>query len=230
MPPVAILAGGLGTRLAGVAAGLPKGMVPVAGRPFLEHVLDRLARHGVTRVVICRGHLGEIIERDLGDGGRFGLSLAYSDEGPEPIGTAGALRLALPLLGERFLVMYGDTYLRVDYRAVAVAHARSGREALMTVLRNRGRWGTSNVDYARGLVRAYDNRTPPPRAEWIDYGLLSMTPAALAGDERDLTEVLRALAARGELAGMAVRARFYEIGTPGALAETERYLSSGRAG
>jgi MurNAc alpha-1-phosphate uridylyltransferase len=200
-------------------------MVPVAGRPFLEHVLDRLARHGVTRVVVCRGHLGEVIERGLGDGRRHGLSIAYSDEGPEPIGTARALRLALPLLGERFLVMYGDTYLRVDYGAVAAAHARSGRDALMTVLRNRGRWGTSNVDYARGRVRAYDNRTPPPGAEWIDYGLLSMTPAALDGDEPALTEVLHDLAARGELAGMAVRARFYEIGTPEALAETERHLA-----
>ena len=230
MPPVAILAGGLGTRLADAAGGLPKGMVPVAGRPFLEHVLDRLARHGATEVVICRGHLGELIEQGFGDGSRFGLSIAYSDEGPDPIGTAGALRLALPLLGERFLVMYGDTYLRVDYRAVAVAHARSGREALMTVLRNRGRWGTSNVDYAHGRVRAYDDRTPPPGAEWIDYGLLSMTPAALAGDEPALTEVLRGLAARGELAGAAVRARFYEIGTPEALAETERYLARARAG
>ena len=225
MPPVAILAGGLGTRLAGAAGGLPKGMVPVVGRPFLEHVLDRLARHGATRVVICRSHLGEVIESGLGDGGRFGLSIAYSDEGPEPIGTAGALRLALPLLGDRFLVMYGDTYLRVDYGAVAAAHARSGREALMTVLRNRGRWGTSNVDYARGRVRAYDNRTPPAGAEWIDYGLLSMTPPALAGDEPALTQVLHRLAERGELAGRAVRARFYEIGTPAALAETEDYLA-----
>jgi NDP-sugar pyrophosphorylase family protein len=204
-------------------------MVPAAGRPFLEHVLGRLARHGVTEVVICRGYRGEVIERGLGDGSRFGLAIAYSDEGPEPIGTAGALRLALPLLGERFLVMYGDTYLRVDYGAVAAAHARSGRAALMTVLRNRGRWGTSNVDYARGRVRAYDNRTPPPRAEWIDYGLLSMTPAALAGGEPALTEVLRDLALRGELAGKAVRARFFEIGTPDALAETERYLTGSRA-
>ncbi len=119
-PPVAILAGGLGTRLGGAAAGLPKGMVPVAGRPFLEHVLERLARGGVDAGRHLprsprRGHRGAA----SATGRRFGLSIAYSDEGPEPIGTAGALRRALPLLGERFLVMYGDTYLRVDYAEVA---------------------------------------------------------------------------------------------------------------
>jgi NDP-sugar pyrophosphorylase family protein len=225
LPPVAILAGGLGTRLGDAARGLPKGMVPVAGRPFLEHVMARLARHGASRVVICRSHLGDAIEAGLGDGRRFGLSIAYSDEGDHPIGTAGALRMALPLLGERFLAMYGDTYLRVDYGEAAARHERSRRAGLMTVLRNRGRWGPSNAVYARGMVRAYDKRRPPAGAEWIDYGLLALTPRALAGDEADLAEALHGLAGAGELAGMPVRARFYEIGTPEALAETDRFLS-----
>jgi len=226
VPPVAILAGGLGTRLGVVATSRPKGMVEVAGRPFLEHVLDRLAREGVDRVVICRGHLGEVIERGLGDGERFGLSISYSDEGPDPIGTAGALRRALPLLGERFLVMYGDTYLQVDYAEAAAAHERSGLAALMTVLRNRGRWGPSNVVYAAGRVSAYDKRRPPRGAEWIDYGLLSLSASALASeDERELSDTLSRLAAEGALAGLPVRRRFYEIGTPEALAETDRYLA-----
>ena len=225
MPPVAILAGGLGTRLGAAAAGLPKGMVPVAGRPFLEHVMVRLARGGATQVVICRGHLGEAIEAGLGDGGRFGLAIAYSDEGERPIGTAGALRRALPLLGDRFLVMYGDTYLRVDYAEVAARHERSRLPGLMTVLRNNGRWGPSNVAYARGRVIAYDKRSPLRRAEWIDYGLLALTPTALEGGEPDLADVLHGLAERGRLAGMTVRSRFYEIGTPEGLAETGRFLS-----
>jgi MurNAc alpha-1-phosphate uridylyltransferase len=203
-------------------------MVPVAGRPFLEHVVERLARGGAGRVVICRAHLGEAIERGLGDGSRFGLRIAYSDEGPRPIGTAGALRRALPLLGERFLVMYGDTYLRVDYAAAAARHERSRLAGLMTVLRNRGRWDASNVVYERGRVLAYDKRSPPPGAEWIDYGLLALTAGALAGDEPDLSDVLHRLAGEGQLAGMPVRARFYEIGTPEALAETGRFLSRGR--
>jgi NDP-sugar pyrophosphorylase family protein len=224
LPPVAILAGGLGTRLGAAAAGMPKGMVPVAGRPFLEHVVALLARAGAGRIVICRSHLGELIESGLGDGARFGLRIDYSDEGPAPIGTAGALRRALPLLSDRFLAMYGDTYLRVDYAAVAEAHARSGAAGLMTVLRNRGRWGPSNVRYRRGRVEAYDKREPPAGAEWIDYGVLGLTPRALDGGETDLADVLRRLAAAGELAGLPVTRRFYEIGTPDALAETERFL------
>jgi NDP-sugar pyrophosphorylase family protein len=204
-------------------------MVPVAGRPFLEHVLELLARGGIARVVILRGHLGEAIEAGLGDGRRFGLAIDYSDEGPEPIGTAGALRRALPLLGERFLVTYGDTYLRVDPLAVAARHARSGLPGLMTVLRNRGRWDTSNAVYRDGLIRAYDKRSPPEGAEWIDYGMLSLTPEALKDrGEIDLAGVLTRLAAADRLAGMAVRRRFYEIGTREALAETERFLTRAR--
>lgn len=202
--------------------------MPVNGRPFLEHVVELLASNGTRRIVVCRGHLGETIERGLGDGSRFGLEIAYSDEGPVPIGTAGALRRALPLLGERFMVMYGDTYLRVDYPAVAEAHRRSGLSGLMTVLRNDGRWGPSNAVYARGRVRAYDKRDPPAEAAWIDYGLLVFRAGALAGgDEADLADVLTRLASAGELAGFPVRRRFYEIGTPSALAETERFLNRG---
>jgi NDP-sugar pyrophosphorylase family protein len=201
-------------------------MVPVAGRPFLEHVLELLARAGIARAVILRGHLGEAIEAGLGDGRRFGLAIEYSDEGPEPIGTAGALRRALPLLGERFLVTYGDTYLRVDPLAVAAHHARSGLPGLMTVLRNRGRWDTSNVVYRDGVVLAYDKRSPPEGAEWIDYGMLSLTPEVLEDrSETDVADVLSRLAAAGRLAGMPVRSRFYEIGTREALAETERFLT-----
>lgn len=225
LPPVAILAGGLGTRLGAVAGKIPKGMVPVNGRPFLAHVMELLAGNGVSSVVVCRGHLGQAIEDGLGDGSAFGLSITYSDEGPVPIGTAGALRRALPALGERFLVMYGDTYLRVDYAAVAEAHRRSGRPALMTVLRNDGRWGESNAAYSRGAV-VYDKREPPAGAAWIDYGLLAVTADALRdGDETDLADVLARISRAGGLAGMVVRRRFYEIGTPEALAETGRFLA-----
>lgn len=224
LPPLAILAGGLGTRLGAAAGDLPKAMVPVAGRPFIEHVLDLLASEGADRIVICRGNRGEAIEEGLGDGRRFGLRIAYSDEGPEPIGTAQALRGALPLLGDAFLVLYGDTYLQVDYGAVAAAHERSGMPALMTVLRNDGRWGESNAVFVDGRV-TYDKRHPPAGAAWIDFGLLAFRASALTDvDERDLADVLARLGADGQLAGLEVRRRFYEIGTPDALAETDRFL------
>jgi MurNAc alpha-1-phosphate uridylyltransferase len=199
-------------------------MVPVAGRPFIEHVLDLLASAGADRVVVLRGHRGEVIEEGIGDGARFGLRVRYSDEGPEPIGTAQALRLALPLLGDRFLVLYGDTYLRVDYGRVAAAHVRSGLPALMTVLRNGGRWDRSNAVFADGRV-IYDKREPPDGAEWIDYGLLALSAAAIEGvEERDLADVLARLSTENLLGGYEVKERFYEIGTPEALAETSRFL------
>jgi N-acetyl-alpha-D-muramate 1-phosphate uridylyltransferase len=224
-PTVAILAGGLGTRLGTLAAEVPKAMMTVNGRPFLEHVLGLLAENGARRIVICRGHLGDVIEEGLGDGSRFGLSVVYSDEGTTPIGTAGALRQALPLLGERFMVLYGDTYLRVDYAAVADAHRQSGRAGLMTVLRNDGRWGESNASYSGGVVSAYNKRSPPPDAAWIDYGLLVLSARALnVSQEPDIADALTRLADAGQLTGVPVRRRFYEIGTPEALAETERFL------
>lgn len=229
--PVAILAGGRGTRLGSVSAAVPKAMVEVAGRPFLEHQLDALRAHGVRRVVLLVGHLGEVIEAGIGDGRRLGLEVAYSWDGPDLDGTAGALRRALPLLGDRFLVLYGDAFLRVDYADVDRAHRASSAPALMTVLRNRDRWGTSNATVRAGRVAAYDKRRPPEGAEWIDYGLSAFRADALAGrDEPDLADAVHALSAAGLVAAYPVRRRFYEIGTPSGLAQAEAFLRRARRG
>lgn len=222
---MAILAGGRATRLGAVARRVPKAMVPVAGRPFVEHQLAALRAHGARRIVLLVGHLGEAIEAGVGDGRGFGLEVAYSWDEPALDGTAGALRRALPLLGERFLVLYGDAYLRVDYREVDRVHAASGRPALMTVLRNRGRWGESNAVVRAGLVTAYGKRPPPQGARWIDYGLSALRADALRDRaEPDLADAVRHLAAAGQVAAYPVGKRFYEIGTPDALAETEAFL------
>jgi N-acetyl-alpha-D-muramate 1-phosphate uridylyltransferase len=225
--PVCILAGGRGTRLGDTAEGLPKPIVEVAGEPFLAHPLRLLRAHGAHRVVLSVGYRGELIEQTLGDGSRYGLDLRYVYDGPDLRGTAGAVRGCLSELGERFMVLYGDTYLRVDYRAVHRAFVAARTRALLTVLRNEGRWDTSNtlVDGAR--VLAHDKRTPTPEMAWIDYGLGALHADALdaAGpDEPDLAEVYRALAAAGELAAYVATERFYEIGSPAALAETDSFL------
>ena len=203
----------------------PKALVPVAGEPFVFHQLRSLARHGAERVVLCVGYLGEQIEEAVGDGRRFGLDVRYSFDGPRLAGTAGAVRNALDLLGERFLVTYGDTYLSVDYRAVGSAFDATHHPALMTVLRNDGAWGVSNAVYADGLVVAYDKQTPSAEARWIDYGLLAFE-ASVFGPEgpSDLGELCGDLAERRLLAGYVVDRRFYEIGTPDALAETDAVL------
>jgi len=229
--PVAILAGGRGTRLGAIARDTPKALVRVAGEPFVFHQLRQLARQGARDIVLCVGHLGEQIADAVGDGARFGLDVRYAFDGPEPVGTAAALRRALPLLGGAFLTTYGDAYLRIDHRSVQRAFEDSGMPALMTVLENEGRWGPSNAHFAEGLVTAYDKRTPPPGARFIDYGLLAFTPDALERDQAaDLADVCSHLAAHGRLAGVVARERFYEIGTEGALAETDRFLRADAAG
>jgi NDP-sugar pyrophosphorylase family protein len=201
-------------------------LLPVAGRPFVEHQLELLKAHGAQRIVLSVGYLGELIEKKLGDGGRFGLEISYVHDGPEPAGTAGAVRRALPLLGDEFLVLYGDTYLRIDYGDVARSFRESDMPALMTVLRNRDRLEQSNAVFRDGRVTAYDKQSPPPDAEWIDYGLLAFELSVVEDDgQDDLADLTRDLAAAGQLAGYEATERFYDIGTPEALAETERFLA-----
>jgi N-acetyl-alpha-D-muramate 1-phosphate uridylyltransferase len=230
LPAACILAGGLGTRLGAAVADTPKPILPVAGEPFLLHPLRLLAEHGATRAVICVGYLGEKVEATLGPE-RFGIELLYAYDPPGLAGTAGAIRPALDRLGDRFLVLYGDTYLRIDYGAVDRAHRASGRPALMTVLRNEGRWDVSNARYdaQREIVEAYDKRAPTPDMAWIDYGLGVLTPQALeaAPAAADLADVYYVLAKRGQLAGYEATERFYEIGTPDTLAEADAFLAAG---
>ncbi len=234
LPPVCILAGGLGTRLGARVRDTPKPLLEVAGEPFLHHQLRLLSRYGAREITLCVGYLGERIEEAIGHE-RFGLNIAYSYDGPRPIGTLGAVRRAAPGLGPRFLVLYGDTYLRLDYAQAATAWQSSGRPALMTVLRNQGKWDGSNVvfdgDRAGGRVVLYDKRTPTAAMEWIDYGLGGLCREALdlvGEDVEDLSDLYHLLSRRGELFGFPVTERFYEIGTPDALAETGEFLAGVR--
>jgi NDP-sugar pyrophosphorylase family protein len=224
--PVCILAGGLGSRLGDAVKDTPKPLLRVAGEPFLMHQLRLLADAGAEKVVLCVGYLGDRIEDAIGDR-QFGISIAYSDDGAELAGTLGAIRRAQHLLGDRFLTLYGDTYLQVDYRAFERWWTSSALPAAMTLLRNRGKWGASNAVYSDGLVTRYDKRQSSPEMEWIDYGLGGLTAQALdeVGDEtRDLADLHQKLAQRGLLGGFEVEQRFYEIGTPEALRETEEFL------
>jgi NDP-sugar pyrophosphorylase family protein len=230
---VIVLAGGLGTRLGSLTKDFPKPLVTVAGRPFIEHPLEELQRQGAHRIVLAVGHRGELIEEALGDGTRLGLEIKYAYDGATLRGTAGAIRAALPLLGERFLVLYGDTFLRVDYRRFAEFHAIQGLTGSMSVLRD-NELVPANCLVEGDLVTAYDKRQPPAGAEWVDYGLLAFEATAFRGPDPsdDLSDLTHDLAAARRLAAFRVVDRFYEIGTPEALAETERFLAerSSRAG
>ena len=229
--PVAILAGGLATRLRPVTAQIPKALIKVAGQPFLAHQLRLLQSAGIRKAVLCVGYLGEMIEREFGDGGStIGVELSYSFDGPELLGTGGALKKALPLLGENFFVLYGDSYLPIDYAAPARAFAASGKLGLMTVFRNEGRWDTSNVWFQDGAIKSYSKKEQRSEMQHIDYGLGILDSAALSpwpgGKAFDLADVYRDLIARNELAGYEVEQRFYEIGSPEGLAELDAMLRS----
>ncbi|HEY3960341.1 MAG TPA: sugar phosphate nucleotidyltransferase [Solirubrobacteraceae bacterium] len=226
LPPVCILAGGLGTRLEERVRDTPKGLLEVAGEPFLCHQLRQLADHGAERVVLCVGYLGELIEQRIG-AERFGLQIAYSFDSPGLDGTLGAIRRARHLLGERFLVLYGDTYLRIDYAVAVAAWRASELPAMMSVLRNDGRFDASNALYADGRVLAYDKRAPCAEMRWIDYGLGGLDQSALdllPPDTRELSDLYSRLAHERLLCGFEVSERFFEIGTPAALAETDAHL------
>jgi NDP-sugar pyrophosphorylase family protein len=225
--PMAILAGGLATRLRPITEKIPKALANVAGEPFLAHQLRLLHSAGLRRVIVCAGYLGEMIEAEFGDGSRFDMQIAYSFDGPRLLGTGGALKQALPLLGERFFVLYGDSYLPIDYRSVADAYLASGKPALMTVFRNEGKWDTSNVWFEDGEIRLYDKRTRMEKMRHIDYGLGILSGEVLREGQAtdfDLATLYQQLVAKNQLAGYEVTQRFYEIGSPEGLAELDEFL------
>ena len=232
--PVAVLAGGLATRLRPITEKIPKSLIPVAGKPFLAHQLELLRARGIGRAVLCVGYLGEMIQREFGDGSAFGLRLDYTFDGPKLLGTGGALRRALPLLGKEFFVLYGDSYLPVEYRPIAEFFRRSGKLGCMTVYRNEGRYDTSNVVFRDGSVVVYDKKNRLPEMRHIDYGLslfqATVFNAYPADKPFDLAEVMGKLVREKQLAGYEVHERFYEIGSPAGLTELEKLLQGGTAG
>jgi NDP-sugar pyrophosphorylase family protein len=228
MFPVAILAGGLATRLRPVTKKIPKALIEINGEPFLAHQLRLLRAAGIRRVTLCVGYLGEMVEAWAGDGSRFGIELTYSPDGPELRGTAGAVAQALPLLGDNFFVLYGDSYLPCDYAAVQQAFERSGQPALMTVYPNQGQWDSSNVEFRDGRIVAYDKKNRTPAMRYIDYGLGVFHRSAFAAipdrGAHDLADLYQNLLKRGELAGLEVPQRFYEIGSFAGIQELSEYL------
>ena len=226
--PVAILAGGLATRLRPITEKVPKLLIEVAGEPFFSHQIRLLRGAGLTRLVLCVGYLGEKVVEQYGDGSRFGVRIDYSFDGPRLLGTGGALIRALPLLGGAFYTLYGDSYLPVDYRAVGDFFLGSGKLGLMTVFENREQYDASNAWFEDGEIRRYDKKDKVPQMRHIDYGLGLFKTAAFDGFPRDavvdLADVQKALLARGELAGYEMTQRFYEIGSPAGLQELDGLL------
>jgi NDP-sugar pyrophosphorylase family protein len=230
MLPVAILSGGLAMRLRPLTATIPKALIDLNGEPFIAHQLRLLSSRGIERAVLCVGYRGEMIRDFVGDGMRFGLQAEVLFDGPGLLGTAGAVRHALPLLGENFFVLYGDSYLPCDYSAVGSAFLRSGKRGLMTVFLNEGKFDASNVEYCDGQILRYDKKNTTPEMRYIDYGLGAFRADVFAelgeGVPCDLAWVYQSLLTAGDLGAFDVPQRFYEIGSPRGLEETSVYLQS----
>ena len=228
MLPVAILAGGLAKRLRPITETIPKALVEVAGRPFIEWQLDYLHSQGVTHIVLCLGYLGEQVENLIGNGQRFGLKVDYSHDGERLLGTGGAIKKALPLLGDAFFVFYGDSYLPIGFVDVEKCFLAQNKPALMTVLKNGDRWDRSNVLFSEGELIEYNKHSPSKDMAYIDYGLGVLSADVLLDYPEDqafdLAELYHRLSLDGRLAGYEVFERFYEIGSLEGLKETEEYL------
>jgi NDP-sugar pyrophosphorylase family protein len=227
--PVAILVGGIATRLRPITEKIPKALIELAGEPFIVHQLRLLKSSGFSDVVICAWYHGEMIRDYVKDGAKFGLIVTYSFDGDLPLGTAGAVRKAIPLLGDNYFVLYGDSYLPCDYRLIQSSFESQNKQGLMTVYRNNGKWDSSNVEYLEGKLLSYDKKINTQSMRYIDYGLgvfnkkvFDTIPEGMASD---LEEIYKTLIIKNELAAYEVNNRFYEIGSKKGLMELDQLLS-----
>ncbi len=229
--PVAVLAGGLGTRVRHLTGpDRPKALMEVAGRPFIDFKLEELRRGGATKVVMLIGHGGEAIVEHVGGGERYGLQIEHRRDPPRLLGTGGALRRALPDLGPAFIVTYGDTLLEVPMADLEQQLTSNDAAAVMTVLENQDRWETSNTDVADGFVTAYEKPATPGTHRYLDYGMLAMRATAFqqipTEEPFDLATLIRSLVPQRQVLAMPVSRRFYDVGNEQSWRETERYLQT----
>jgi NDP-sugar pyrophosphorylase family protein len=228
MPKVVILAGGPATRLYPVTHTVPKVMIEVAGKPFIAHQLELLKKNGIENVVICLGYLGERIKDFIKEGDPFGIKVEYSFDGEKLLGTAGAINKALNLLDEVFFVIYGDSYLRADFKAISDYFLSHNKKGLMTVIKNQNRWDKSNIVYNNGKIIKYDKNNPTDDMEYIDYGLALLKKEIFLqhsyGQVFELDRVYQDLIQGQEMLAYEVKERFFEIGSLSGLEETRKYL------
>jgi NDP-sugar pyrophosphorylase family protein len=229
-----ILAGGLGTRMRPLTTTVPKTLIPVADTPFAYYQLRWLAAHGITSVVYSIAVLGDMIRDYVGDGSRWGLPVSYVEDGPELAGTGGALRLVYDagLLHDRFLVLYGDSFLPFDFKELAHSYETQSRPAMMAVYRNQGRFDTGNVRFANGVVSLYSKGKAGDSSDlhYIDYGVSALKASIVAdripaNEKSDLADIYHRLSLENDLAGWEVRERFYEIGSPSGLRDFEGWVA-----
>ena len=223
-----IIAGGLATRLYPVTKKIPKSMIEINGKPFIDHQLKLLKNNGIEKVVVCAGYLGEMVEEYVGDGSNWDLDVKFSFDGEKLLGTGGAVRKSIAMLDERFFVIYGDSYLPVDFRKVAAYFENNDKSALMTVIQNGDRWDKSNVIFENGCIVKYDKKDKSPEMKHIDYGLGIFRKEVFEkineNDVVDLADIYKDLLKKNKLAGYEIFERFYEIGSFSGIEELKLLL------
>ena len=227
--PLAILAGGLGKRLEEKTLNTPKALIDVFGKPFISRQLNYLQKQGFNKIVICTGYLGYKIKKYVGDGTDYGLNIKYSDDGDQLLGTGGAIKKALKFMSKDFFILYGDSFLPVNFSLVEKAFFDEGKPALMTVLKNIGQWDKSNAYFKNKLVY-YNKKELKNDMNYIDYGLSvvnnSIFKNFVDGKKFDLADVFEKLSRDKLLAGHEVKERFYEIGSINGLNETVNFFKN----
>jgi NDP-sugar pyrophosphorylase family protein len=228
MLTVAILAGGKGTRLLSIAKTQPKALIKILGKPFIFYQLHYLQKQGIKKIVICTGHMGEMIQSAVGDGSKFNLKISYSSDGSKLLGTGGAIKKALPKLGDEFFILYGDTFLPINFNLVQEAYFSDNYPLLMTVLKNNSRWDRSNVLLKENNLVKYNKQKSTNSMHYIDYGLSVISADIFKNYNQnsyiDLSEIYEELSKYNKIKALEVFERFYEIGTPKSLLETEGYF------
>ena len=225
---IAILAGGLATRLKPVTETIPKSLIEVAGKPFIYHQLRLLQSKGIKKAVICAGYLGEQIKDYVRNGDEYGIQVEYSFDGNKLLGTGGAIKNSLKFFKSNFFILYGDSYLDAEFKDINEYFLKSNKYGLMTVLKNDGMWDKSNIEFEKGEILVYDKKVSSDKMKYIDYGLGILSKEAFKDFENkevfDLEEVYKDLLNKKQLAGFEVKERFYEIGSFAGLEDTEKYL------
>lgn len=226
---VVILAGGLATRLRPITEEVPKSLIEIEGKSFLEYQLDFLKRGGVEDIVLCTGYLGEQVEKYCGDGSRFGMNIRYSHEGERLLGTAGALKKAERLLDDPFFTLYGDSYLFLNFAGVLSYFNSQNKLALMTVYKNQDRYDRSNTMIEGNMVKHYSKKERTEGMVYIEYGanlfrkeVLNLIPE---NQPYSLEQLFSKLIDEKELLAFEVSERFYQIGSPEGLEEFKKYVS-----
>jgi NDP-sugar pyrophosphorylase family protein len=231
--PLAILAGGLATRLLPITNDIPKSMIKIKGRPFIDWQLELVANSGIKKVVLCVSHRSEMIKNHVGNGSNYNLEVLYSHDGARQMGTGGAIIEALPMLGSEFMVMYGDSYLAIDYEKISSVFLALNIPGLLTVFRNENRYDKSNILFDGDLIQEYSKNNPKPNYHYIDYGLscfkASVFNSNLSQDPIDLADFYTQLSVQGRLGGYEVKNRFYEIGSVEGIKDFSYFIERNRS-